>query len=112
LFGASDFAATIAEARPIQSDSEWQGSLQFAKGMRTEKAANVEEKSGANPNGHDFWLYVGDVQEGSKSYFLGVSTTRIPGRAVIMMFEGKPQSDSHVAAMQRAQAIQFLSSVK
>ena len=119
FFGTSDFTATVAEARPAQSESEWLAALNFAQsmrvgpGMREDKpTANVEEKNGPNPNGHEFWLYVADVQAGSKSYFLGVSITRVRGKAVIMMFEGKPQSDSHNAATQRSQAIQFLSSVK
>lgn len=113
LFGGSDFMAMVAEVRPAETDAEWQSALQFAQRMRVGKsAANVEEKNGANGNGLPFWLFAADVQDGSRSYFIGMSITRVRGKGIVMMFEGKPQTDANRAAQQRQQAIQFLNSVK
>lgn len=113
VFGANDLMAMVAEARPAETDAEWQAALQFIHMMRMGKAAsNAEEKSGPNAHGHESWLYVADVKDASKRYFLGMSITRVGGKGVVLMFEGRAQSDPDRILMQRKLATQFLSSVK
>ena len=112
-------AGLVAEARPAATDAEWEAVL--AEVSRRAKAetpmAAPDERTGTNPHGRPYWLYMGEARAGDKPYFFGVSVTRAGGRAVVLMVEGEQRMASRVGREREGRALRdqaelFLTSVR
>jgi hypothetical protein len=64
----------------------------------------TEERSGPNRHGRDHWQYMGDAKSGDKTYFFGVSITRVGDKAVLIMLEGTYRSFSDIGRAREARA--------
>ncbi len=108
----------VADARPAGTDAEYAAALAYARGVRADTpTAETVARDGPNPHGLPHWLYAGRAMSKNVPYYFGMSVTRVRGKAVILMVEGQYRLTSevgqeHEAAALRAQADQFLSSVR
>ena len=101
--------ASIIWVRPAESDAEYEAAR--SEGLTVKRGTpttNTDERTGPNSHGHDHWMYMGDVTGGPQPYCLGISITRIRGKAVLLMFEG-PYKEAQAL---RPQAELFLRSVR
>jgi hypothetical protein len=110
--------AMVAEARPAESDREYEAALAFANSAKTDTPTkNTVERFDSNSAGHQCWMYFGDATSAKGEYAFGVSLTRVRGKAVILLFEGHYRLQSEAGHAQevrafRSQAEPFLRSVR
>ncbi len=110
--------AIVGGLLPAESDDEFNEALAYGRRVKSDTpTSNTDERSGPNRHGHPHWMYTGDAKSGDKSYFFGISITRVSGKAVLLMFEGPYRFSSEVGRAQEiralhAQADRFLGSVK
>lgn len=108
----------ILEVRPAADDASYEAALEFGKqALKADAPTNLDERSGTNANGHPYWMFIGDAKGSKGPFALGISITRVNGKAVLLLFEGQSQAMAEINQKQearefRSQAETFLTSVK
>jgi hypothetical protein len=111
--------AGVGVGLPGRPDASYDSVLSYATFVKNDTpTSNTVERNGPNQHGHHHWAYMGEARNEKKEpYFFGISVTQLRQTTVLIMLEGQYQrlteaDRAEEARLIRAQAEQFLSSVK